>query len=106
MSAYPKSLASSAIATADEEKQKLLQHQQQQQQQLGDDTNSNSNATDLAKSVHNTLRKFMITDQFAAGSIAAFVNVSALYPLNKLIFRQMVGGHGFQYAAVQLKDEG
>lgn len=50
--------------------------------------------------------KFRSTDEFAAGWTAAFINTTALFPINKLIFRQMAGGHGAQFAADQMKEEG
>jgi hypothetical protein len=50
--------------------------------------------------------KFRSTDEFVAGWTAAFINTTALFPINKLIFRQMAGGHGAQKAADQMKEEG
>lgn len=45
-------------------------------------------------------------NEFNAGLTAAIINTTALYPINKLIFRQMAGGYGTQYAADQMKREG
>lgn len=50
--------------------------------------------------------KFRSTDEFIAGWTAAFINTTALFPINKLIFRQMAGGHRTQIAADQMKEEG
>ncbi|KAJ8960922.1 hypothetical protein NQ318_020222 [Aromia moschata] len=44
--------------------------------------------------------------EFACGWGAAFVNVTVTYPINKLIFRQMLHGVKVQHAFQQLKDEG
>lgn len=49
---------------------------------------------------------FKINDEFVAGCAAAFVNTTALFPINKLIFRQMAGGHKTLTAADQMKEEG
>lgn len=46
------------------------------------------------------------TDEFVAGWTAAFINTTALFPINKLIFRQMAGGFRTQFAADQMKEEG
>lgn len=77
MSADPKSLATLAISI----------------------TSDNGDNTEL-------LQKFRSTDEFVAGWAAAFINTSALFPINKLIFRQMAGGHGASIAAGQMKEEG
>lgn len=45
-------------------------------------------------------------DEFVAGCTAAFINTTALFPINKLIFRQIAGGHRPSHAAGQLRDEG
>ncbi|KAG5896532.1 hypothetical protein JTB14_020505 [Gonioctena quinquepunctata] len=44
--------------------------------------------------------------EFACGWGAAFINVSVTYPINKLIFRQMLHGVKVQQAYLQLKNEG
>ncbi|KAG5896899.1 hypothetical protein JTB14_033537 [Gonioctena quinquepunctata] len=44
--------------------------------------------------------------EFACGWGAAFINVSVTYPINKLIFRQMLHGVEVHHAYSQLKSEG
>ncbi|KAJ8968562.1 hypothetical protein NQ314_002226 [Rhamnusium bicolor] len=44
--------------------------------------------------------------EFACGWGAAFINVTVTYPVNKLIFRQMLHGVKAHHAFQQLKDEG
>jgi len=83
MSADPKSLATLAITTTNPRKNRHLDEHDQ-----------------------NPINKFRSTDEFVAGWTAAFINTTALFPINKLIFRQMAGGHGAQYAADQMKEEG
>lgn len=43
---------------------------------------------------------------FVAGLSAAVINTSVLFPVNKLIFRQMSGGLRPHFAISQLCDEG
>lgn len=88
MSADPKSLATLAISTS---KQKL-------EAKLSDESN------DCIKS--NDVKKFRSSDEFIAGWSAACINTTILFPVNKLIFRQMAGGHGAYVAADQMKEEG
>lgn len=45
-------------------------------------------------------------ERFLAGCGAALINTTALFPLNKLIFRQMVDGQNPKKAAGQMKEEG
>lgn len=92
MSADPKSLATLAITTANSQNKK--------RPPKGAENSDNDGGQDA--SIH----KFKSTDEFVAGWTAAFINTSALFPINKLIFRQMAGGHGAQYAADQMKEEG
>lgn len=89
MSADPKSLATLAITTANS------QNKKNELENKDNDGGHDSN-------VH----KFKSTDEFVAGWTAAFINTSTLFPINKLIFRQMASGHGAQYAADQMKEEG
>lgn len=89
MSADPKSLAVLAIASAKNKTKK-----------------SDSSQDEVPDLDHMSIRKFGWTDEFVAGCIAAFINTTTLFPINKLMFRQMAGGHGVQIAAVQMKKEG
>ena len=59
-----------------------------------------------AISIKHGIKTPRITDDFLGGLAAAFVNTCTLFPLNKLIFRQMAGGYNVGFAADQLKDEG
>lgn len=88
MSADPKSLATLAISATNSKKK----------QNIGSDDNDGGRVT--------SHKSFKSTDEFIAGWTAAFINTSALFPINKLIFRQMAGGHGAQFAADQMKEEG
>lgn len=94
MSADPKSLATLAIASTNAKKKK--------RQKLGYSSSDGDGDGDP----NETLHKFRSTDEFVAGWTAAFINTTALFPINKLIFRQMAGGHGAQLAADQMKEEG
>lgn len=89
MSADPKSLAVLAIASSKKKTKKP---------DYSEDDGSDLDAIPI--------QKFRSTDEFVAGWTAAFINTSALFPINKLIFRQMAGGHGTQIAADQMKEEG
>lgn len=91
MSADPKSLATLAITTA--KKKELLNC-------------DGHNINDINKNLDQDVHKFRSTDEFVAGWTAAFINTTALFPINKLIFRQMAGGHKAQIAADQMKEEG
>lgn len=96
MSADPKSLATLAIASA--KKNKTRQKSSLEGSSDGD------GGTDADP--HEDGHKFRSTDEFVAGWVAAFINTSVLFPINKLIFRQMAGGHGAQKAVDQMKEEG
>lgn len=97
MSADPKSLATLAITTThpkrNVDKSKQDNGCEQTEQRDGDPSKGG---------VH----KFTSTDEFVAGCGAAFINTTALFPINKLIFRQMAGGHRVLFAADQMKEEG
>lgn len=94
MSADPKSLATLAIATAKKNKAR---------KKSSDGTSDAEGAPDADP---HEGHKFRSTDEFVAGWTAAFINTTALFPINKLIFRQMASGHGAQKAADQMKEEG
>jgi hypothetical protein len=94
MSADPKSLATLAITTARKNKAK---------KKLSDGSSEAEGAPDADP---HEGHKFRSTDEFVAGWTAAFINTTALFPINKLIFRQMASGHGAQKAADQMKEEG
>lgn len=70
---------------------------QQQQEQSSDTLRQNGNKTP------NTRKP---SHEFIAGWTAAFVNTTTLFPINKLIFRQMAGGFKAQTAAYQMRREG
>lgn len=89
MSADPKSLAVLAIASAKKKTKKP---------DCSEDESPDLDAMPI--------QKFRSTDEFVAGWTAAFINTTALFPVNKLIFRQMAGGHGASIAADQMKEEG
>lgn len=72
---------------------KLSQQQEQSSDILRQDGNKSSS---LRKPSH----------EFIAGWAAAFVNTTTLFPINKLIFRQMAGGFKAQTAAYQMRREG
>lgn len=94
MSVDPKSLATLAISTSKHKQQKDLQAK------IPDDDTGDSNAKS------GNVKKFRSIDEFIAGWSAACINTTILFPVNKLIFRQMAGGHGSYVAAGQMKDEG
>jgi len=100
MSADPKSLAALAITTtkAKPANDKLVDKRFPQSK------TSNLDGDDRGRAAHHA--SFRSTDEFIAGWTAAFINTTALFPINKLIFRQMAGGHGAQIAADQMKEEG
>lgn len=91
MSADPKSLATLAISTS-------KQKHKQSEKQISDECETRSKSGDI--------KKFRSTDEFIAGWSAACINTTILFPVNKLIFRQMAGGHGAYVAADQMKEEG
>lgn len=91
MSADPKSLATLAIATSSKKKSS------KKPSSKNDDDDGDPD---------NQIHKFRSTHEFVAGWTAAFINTTALFPINKLIFRQMAGGHKVFYAGTQMKEEG
>uniref|UniRef100_A0A6G1SI51 Mitochondrial carrier triple repeat protein 1 n=1 Tax=Aceria tosichella TaxID=561515 RepID=A0A6G1SI51_9ACAR len=95
MSADPKSLATLAIASAKKNKAR----------KKSSDGSAEADAGASDADPHEG-HKFRSTDEFVAGWTAAFINTTALFPINKLIFRQMASGHGAQKAADQMKEEG
>lgn len=97
MSADPKSLATLAITASSSSKRKKKPDSSSSSGDGGD-----SDESDNPSQYH----KFRSTDEFVAGWTAAFINTTALFPINKLIFRQMAGGHGASKAADQMKEEG
>lgn len=110
MSADPKSLALTAITTttlktpptSTEPKTKL-----ELNQEVDNDKNGQRNFLSHSRRLQGApLKTFRSTDEFVAGWVAAFINTSALFPINKLIFRQMAGGHKTLFAADQMKEEG
>lgn len=94
MSADPKSFATLAIATANKNKAR---------KKSSDGSIEADGTTDADP---HEVHKFRSTDEFVAGWTAAFINTTALFPINKLIFRQMASGQGAQKAADQMKEEG
>ena len=50
--------------------------------------------------------EFRSKTQFVSGYVAACTSITILYPLNKLIFRQILEGTSFRQAFVQLCHEG
>lgn len=101
MSADPKSLATLAIASA-----KTKPKPTNGANQSSSASTSPSDGEADGDTPHEQHRSFRSTDEFVAGWSAAFINTTALFPINKLIFRQMAGGHGAQIAADQMKEEG
>lgn len=97
MSADPKSSASLAVTS------NLNRRSRNESLSSAICDEANMENTHVGKSV---IRKFRSTDEFVAGWTAACINTTALFPINKLIFRQMAGGHKAQYAADQMKEEG
>lgn len=97
MSADPKSLATLAITTT-----------RNQNVETNNNNDGQTNNIDCYGNSHEMIvhKTFRSTDEFVAGWTAAFINTSALFPINKLIFRQMAGGHGAKFAADQMKEEG
>lgn len=99
MSPNPKSLASLAVMT-------------KKNKNIDDSIGTNNDVINNANLCPNNLKQndipktFRSTDEFVAGWTAAFINTTALFPINKLIFRQMAGGYGTQLAADQMKEEG
>jgi hypothetical protein len=55
---------------------------------------------------HHTKYKFNSHREFASGYLAACTSITLLFPLNKLIFRQILEGISFREAFAQLKREG
>lgn len=102
MSADPKSLATLAIITT---RNKNIDDSIEINNDQTNNINSHNNGYDNIKQI-NVHKTFRSTDEFVAGWTAAFINTTALFPINKLIFRQMAGGHGAQFAADQMKEEG
>lgn len=51
-------------------------------------------------------RKVRHSDEFLAGMAAGFVNITLLFPVNKLIFRQVAQGYKPFLAATQMREEG
>lgn len=100
MSADPKSLATLAI-TSSQKKRTILNNNCD-----GYNIHNNDSKNDRGVKYDRQVPKFRSTDDFVAGWTAAFINTSALFPINKLIFRQMAGGHKALYAADQMKEEG
>jgi hypothetical protein len=49
---------------------------------------------------------FRSTTEFVSGYIAACASITVLYPLNKLIFRQILGGLSSRVAIAQIQKEG
>lgn len=45
-------------------------------------------------------------EEYAAGLSAAFINTSVLFPINKLIFRQMATGYETSHAYRQMRIDG
>lgn len=91
MSADPKSLATLAITASPKKKSSKK-------------SPSSNDDDDGEQDSH--IQKFRSTHEFIAGWTAAFINTTALFPINKLIFRQMAGGHKVFYAGTQMKEEG
>lgn len=92
MSADPKSLATLAIATSSNKRSSKKPSSYIDDHDDGDHDNH--------------IQKFKSTHEFIAGWTAAFINTTALFPINKLIFRQMAGGHKVFYAGTQMREEG
>ncbi|CAG9854844.1 unnamed protein product [Phyllotreta striolata] len=61
---------------------------------------------DILHKMANVLTHKINWKEFACGWGAAFINVSITYPVNKLIFRQMLYGVGIMPAFRQLRKEG
>lgn len=99
MSADPKSLATLAIASN-------LNKRASNDDIKNDDCDEANKGKTNKDSRKPVIHKFRSTDEFVAGWTAACINTTALFPINKLIFRQMAGGHKAQYAADQMKEEG
>jgi hypothetical protein len=74
--------------------------------------NINSKISKTSSSIedNNNLQKQSATAsssaEFVSGYLAACTSITVLYPMNKVIFRQIVHGIDFKHAAVQLKNEG
>lgn len=98
MSADPKSLATLAITVANSKKHEEFN------EEFNDSNCDGNNNLNIKNDI--CVHKFRSTDEFVAGWSAAFINTTALFPINKLIFRQMAGGHKAQYAAGQMREEG
>lgn len=104
MSADPKPLATLAVATA---KTKPKPNNNGVTNTSGISSGSSpDDGGNGRRGQGDQTKSFRPTDEFFAGLTAAVINTSTLFPLNKLIFRQMAGGHGTQMAAGQMKEEG
>ena len=92
MSADPKSLATLAIATANAKKNNM--------------SLSNGRSSDGLNSDPSEVLEFRSTDEFVAGLTAALINTTTLFPINKLIFRQMASGQRVKTAAGFMLEDG
>lgn len=55
---------------------------------------------------HHLAHRFNSKDEFASGYLAACTSIVLLFPLNKIIFRQILDGIGVRQAMAQLRSEG
>ncbi len=66
---------------------------------ISEKQNSNLNLNEIKYEINSY-------KQFFAGYMAACTSITLLFPLNKLIFRQMLENIGIKEAFIQLKSEG
>ncbi|RNA41886.1 solute carrier family 25 member 51 [Brachionus plicatilis] len=67
---------------------------------------NNSSPAKQSNVVNKSKYVFSSHAEFVSGYIAACTSITVLFPLNKLIFRQILHGSSFRDAFLQLKDEG